>query len=302
MQAEAEAKFLSFGATFLDAFETIETANAEVRPILDPRRLSITMITFVAQLSEPIPPQVLRTVLQEISEGGGYFVAANDKSLVDGAKAIMLRDTHTAATTQLFHSGQVQIAGCASHIEFAAAIEELIDLLRQYPGLEDIELNTFDTQLINSNAGLGKRVKIGDLTGGKKFVDLLNDALHPLEERRRAEKRENYAPITIVQPSAREGCKVTCQLFATGSLQISGPLPQDIGNTYAFILRFLHHHRSLVLVEHDGKDRTEETRKNFRCWTHLVQSLPCLCHSHLPVRRLVQGCQYCELFGNTFFA
>lgn len=254
------------------------------------------MITFVATLSKPLSQDKLRTLGERVQaagqDGTGLFRLAENRSLVAGAKSIMLRDSLTCSTTQVFHSGKIQFGGCASQIEMAGLMGELLMLLDD----TDLRIEDFDTHLVNLNVGLGKRVRIG-----QQFVDTLNTTLAPLHDRRRAEKRENYAPVTIVLPCATEGRAVTCQLFASGSLQCSAPTIEDLATAYTFVINFLEEHADDVLLDFGEKDREENRTKNSRCWSELVrQACPTLAHTHLPVRHVVQGCEYCELHGNVF--
>lgn len=174
----------------------------------------------------------------------------------------------------------------------AGLMEGLLTLL----GDKDLRIEDFDTHLVNLNAGLGKRVRIG-----QGFVDALNGTLAPLNDRRRAEKRENYAPVTIVLPCAKGDRGVTCQLFASGSLQCSGPTIEDLATAYTFVVKFLEERAETVLVDFQDKDRDDDKAKNSRCWTELTRQVcPTLAHTHLPTRYLVEGCSYCTLFGNVF--
>jgi hypothetical protein len=174
----------------------------------------------------------------------------------------------------------------------AGLMHELLLLLND----DTLRIEDFDTHLVNLNVGLGKRVRIGH-----QFVEALNTALAPLHERRRAEKRENYAPVTIVLPCATEGRAVTCQLFASGSLQCSAPTVEDLATAYTFVVNFLEEHAADVLLDFEEKDREEDRIKNSRCWSELVrQACPALVHTHLPVRHLVEGCDYCRVYGNVF--
>lgn len=181
-------------------------------------------------------------------------------------------------------------------------MEELLDILRSYQGLEDIVMVDFNTHMYNLNTGLGCKILIGQLSNGQSFLDFLNDTLEPLDRRRRAEKRENYAPLTIMLPSEREDKKVTCQLFTSGTLQISGPMPQDIANAYETVVTFLEKHKALVTAPYQPSDLEEELKKNFRSWLELIKThgKVVVAHTHFPVRFIVPGCRYCELYGNVF--
>jgi hypothetical protein len=166
---------------------------------------------------------------------------------------------------------------------------------------KDLYVTGFHTPLINLNAGLGKRVRIGELSHGRSFVGLCNDALAPLSELRRAEKRENYAPVTIVIPSTRPEKSVTSQLFASGSLQISAQSPMDILRAYTFVVQFLCSHAATVLTELTSDDLRADVQKTSLCWPELMKLVaPDLVHTHLPCRFLVPGCSYCASYGNAF--
>lgn len=270
-------------------------------PSVSPRRLSITMITFVGTLSSPVHD--MGSVVRMVSSGrGGIFRLASNAPLVPGSsapKSAMFRDTLSpCATTQLFSSGKVQVAGCTSHIQFASLMDAIVELLDRAGTRATVA--DFDTHLVNINAGLGVNVRIGLLANGSRFVDLLNEALAPLEDRRRAEKRENFAPVTLVRPWGERG-SVTCQLFASGSVQISGPSVPAVADAFAFVVQFLHAHAADVLVPMSAATATEDRAKTARCWTELARlTAPALCHTHLPVRRLVRGCAYCAMYGNAF--
>jgi hypothetical protein len=290
---------VAYGTACLDGFEVMQDA-VDACPSMTPRRLSITMITFVGTLSAPVTD--LAAVVRAVADGrGGIFRMASNAPLVPGSmKSAMFRDTLSpCATTQLFASGKVQVAGCTSHIQFASLMDAVVEVLASV-GAAAVGIADFDTHLVNINAGLGVNVRIGLLASGNRFVDLLNEALAPLEDRRRAEKRENFAPVTLVRPWGERG-SVTCQLFASGSVQISGPSVPAVADAFAFLVRFLHAHAADVLVPMSAATATEDRAKTGRCWTELARvTAPALCHSHLPVRRLVRGCAYCALYGNAF--
>lgn len=294
---QARAKLSTYGTSCLEAFETMQGAS-DACPSLHPRRISITMITFVATLGAPVTG--LSEVIRAVSAGrGGIFRLASNAPLVAGStsspKSVMFRDCMSpCATTQVFSSGKVQVAGCASHIQFASLMESLMELVG---GIVD----DFETHLVNMNAGLGVGVRIGLLPSGARFVDLLNEALAPLDDRRRAEKRENFAPVTVIMPCAGGHAAVTCQLFASGSMQISGPTITDVAAAFAYVVRFLHRHATDVIFPLCSKKTAEDRAKNARSWTELTRiTVPGLCHSHLPVRRRVPGCAYCAAYGNVF--
>lgn len=290
---------MTYGTACLEAFEVMQDA-VDACPSLTPRRLSVTMITFVGTLTAPV--QDIAAVVRAVADGrGSIFRMASNAPLVPGSmKSAMFRDTLSpCATTQLFASGKVQVAGCTSHIQFASLMDAIVELLASV-GAAAVGIADFDTHLVNINAGLGVNVRIGLLASGARFVDLLNDSLAPLEDRRRAEKRENFAPVTLVRPWGDRG-SVTCQLFASGSVQISGPSVPAVADAFAFLVRFLHAHAADVLVPMSAATATEDRAKTGRCWTELARiAAPALCHSHLPVRRLVRGCAYCALYGNAF--
>lgn len=295
---------MSYGAGCLEAFEVMQDAADACSSSVSPRRVSVTMITFVGTLTSPVPD--LGAVVRAVATGhGGIFHLASNAPLVPGSsvpKSAMFRDTLSpCATTQIFASGKVQVAGCTSHIQFASLMDALVDLMRSTgTGSTGITVADFDTHLVNINAGLGVNVRIGLLPSGARFVDLLNEALAPLEDRRRAEKRENFAPVTLLRPWGERG-SVTCQLFASGSVQISGPSVPAVADAFSFLVRFLHSHAANVLVPMSAATATEDRAKTGRCWTELARTAaPALCHSHLPVRRLVRGCVYCATYGNAF--
>lgn len=296
---QARNKLVTYGTSCLDAFEVMQDAM-DACPSLSPRRLSITMITFVGTLASPV--QDLGPVSRAVAEGrGGIFRMATNAPLVPGStKSVMFRDAISpCATTQVFSSGKVQVAGCTSHIQFAALMDAIVDLLISTTG-SATQVTDFDTHLVNVNAGLGVNVRIGALASGGRFVDLLNDALAPLEDRRRAEKRENFAPVTLVRPWGERG-SVTCQMFASGSMQISGPSVPAVADAFAFVVRFLERHAAEAVVPMSATTATEDRAKSARCWPELVRTVaPSLCHTHLPVRRLVEGCEYCAQYGNAF--
>ena len=248
------------------------------------------MITFVAVLDAEIPPAVLAAIYEA---PGPFFFARDDNVLSVGRRNTMLRDVQTTASTQIFASGRVQIAGCSSHIEFAAIMEELLDLLARHIS-SPMHIVEFEPKLINLNLGLGVRIHLGD-----NLLDAMMAELRPLNDRRRVEKRENYAPLTIILPSARPSKSITCQLFATGNFQVSGWLPGDLATAMRTVLQFLEARPEFVL-EPTPKDVASDRTKTSACWFELVRQFPGLAHTHVPVPIIVPGCLYCSLFGNVF--
>ena len=107
---QASDQLRQFGEEFLDVFEGLHEVNQQAAAHILPRRLTITMITFVCSLSRPIPRHRLFSVGQAVASGqGGVFYLSENRPLVSGSKSIMLRDKKTSATTQIFDSGQIQV-------------------------------------------------------------------------------------------------------------------------------------------------------------------------------------------------
>ena len=289
------------GREFLAAFDAMERTNVACADTLRPRRLSVTMITFTAKLSQALSQSILRDMFGTIVKGSNDFFTASEtaKTLAPGFKSVLIRGRFNAITVQLFHGGKVQIAGCRCHLDAVVALQELMASLHEgEPALRDIRVTQFDTQLINFNSALGTKIRIDDA-----FVEHINDALAPLTKTRRAEKRENYAPLSIYMPSTTgaEDARISSRLFSTGSLVISGRCAKDLAVAYDFILTFLKTHAAAVLIQvTDVKELAAEKEKHARCWTELADAMPGLKHTHLPTTATVPGCLFCQTFGNVF--
>ncbi|NBS71778.1 hypothetical protein EBT31_23115 [bacterium] len=181
-------------------------------------------------------------------------------------------------------------------MEFAASIMEMLEVCSQFEEMREVEATDFQIHLINLNCSLGRRVRIGD-----EFLELVNRDLAPITETRYACKRENYTPNVIVLPSALgNGATFTCNVFATGSLTISGRVPQDVVEGFRYVVTILEEHADHLLADLTDKNRKEEATKRMRSWTELLKVPQGLCHSHLPVSRLVPECSYCQRYGNVF--
>lgn len=295
-EVQKSEAFKNYGLAFLEAFEAIEQTTRTCASLCTPTRLSITMITFTASLSSVLTQEILRDLAENLGDCS-FFTYPNTKTLAPGFKSIILRGRMGASTTQVFHLGKVQIAGCGSHVEAAGVLDELVALLREYTGLERLYVTSLDTQLINFNCALGIKVSLCN-----EFVDLMNTYLAPLKANRRAEKRENYAPVSIYLESIVSGGRVSSRLFSTGSLVITGRCAKDLAVAYDLILSFLVTHKTVVVerVLHHGQEDAEERNKNAKCWMELAKSVPGLMHAHLPVRHVVPTCRYCQILGNVF--
>ena len=275
------------GTSVLDAMDAISRVDIP-RHVLCVRRMMLTTMTFVAQIDVALD----HATVEEIrSSPGPFFVLKlNDGTLASGPRhTVMLRDVRTCSTTQLFRSGRVQISGCGSHVDFALIMDELVKRL----GVGRVV--SFETHMVNLNFGLGVRV-----VTSSDMVDALNADLKPLRKNRRAEKRENYAAVTVILPSARPESSIHLQIFGSGNVQVSGRVPADVAIAYRYMMTFLGRHGGFVSAL-TSRDMTSHRQKDANFWPNVVCSRYIgLMHTHPPCREIVSGCPYCVRYGNFF--
>lgn len=256
-------------------------------------RLAIPMLTVIADTGMVLDMRHIYSLIQNSED---TLFEPHTSSISEG-RTLMFRHCQSPITLQVFASGKLQLAGCTSHIDAMALTSTFLHDI----GKAEACTVQFHVKLLNVTCMLqGINLKVSD----PDFLRSMNASLqrlHPLDDKHRAEKREHYSACVVYMRNATDQ-KISCRLFSSGCVSITAQRPSDILRMVQFIVDFFQAHKQYT-YEPSNKDVIKAQKHDFWSFTNLMSVLSGdepVAHTHPPTRFLVEGCRYCQTYGNIY--
>ena len=123
-------------------------------------------------------------------------------------------DSYSTKSVKVFPNGSVQVAGCCDLFDCKRIITQLIHIFKVFLNLEiKVPVDSFRVVMINSNFSLNYNInliKVADWF--ENYNDIFKVSFEP----------DRYSAVKIKFKPAHEMKEITCSIFSTGKIIITG--------------------------------------------------------------------------------
>jgi TATA-box binding protein (TBP) (component of TFIID and TFIIIB) len=187
-----------------------------------PSWVKITTITMVSKFEREINIKKLRETFERIDS---YKMRRKGKN-TDGFEwtlkpttfynqvTLTYHDTYSTKSVKVFPNGSVQVAGCCDLFDCKRIITQLIHIFKTFLGMEfDVPEIDFRVVMINSNFSLNYNVNLMKVSDWfEEYNDIFKVSFEP----------DRYSAVKIKFKPAHDMKEITCSIFSTGKIIITG--------------------------------------------------------------------------------
>jgi TATA-box binding protein (TBP) (component of TFIID and TFIIIB) len=204
---------------------TIDDFRNEIEEELRPSWLKITTITMVSSFAQNIDIAKLRSSFEEV---GSYKMRRVGAGAVDGFEwklkpttfynqvTLTYHDTYSTKSVKVFPNGSIQVAGCCDLFDCKRIITQLTQIFKTFRVLCDadtISAESFRVVMINSNFSLNYNVNLMKVADWfEEYDDIFKVSFEP----------DRYSAVKIKFKPAHDMKEITCSIFSTGKIIITG--------------------------------------------------------------------------------
>jgi len=219
-----------------------------------PSWVKITTITMVSSFIQQIDIKKLREIFERI----GSYKMRRQGSSTEGFEwklkpttfynqvTLTYHDTYSTKSVKVFPNGSIQVAGCCDLFDCKRIITQLAYIFKIFLGMEiKISDDTFRVVMINSNFSLNYNINLMKVADWfEEYNDIFKVSFEP----------DRYSAVKIKFKPAHDMKEITCSIFSTGKIIITGA---ETLKEIAFAYNIINQH----INENPGirVSRTEET-------------------------------------------
>lgn len=222
---------------------------------LRPSWVKITTITMVSSFVQDINIHRLRSVFEKI---GSYKLRKNG-SKTDGFEwklkpttfynqvTLTYLDSYSTKSVKVFPNGSIQVAGCCDLFDCKRIITQLIYIFKQFLGMEiNLPIDSFRVVMINSNFSLNYNVNLMVTASWfEEYSDIFKVSFEP----------DRYSAVKIKFKPAEDMKEITCSIFSTGKIIITGAETlKEIAFAYNIINRHINENEEIRVSRSTEED------------------------------------------------
>src|SRR6056300_1680468 len=203
---------------------TLDEFRKELPEETRPSWIKITTITMVSSFIQDIDIKKLRSTFEEL---GSYKLK---RVGTEGATAgfewklkpttfynqvtLTYHDSYSTKSVKVFPNGSIQVAGCCDIFDCKRIITQLVYIFKTFLNLDvNIPLDSFRVVMINSNFSLNHNVNLIKVTNWfERYHDIFKVSFEP----------DRYSAVKIKFKPAHDMKEITCSIFSTGKIIITG--------------------------------------------------------------------------------
>jgi TATA-box binding protein (TBP) (component of TFIID and TFIIIB) len=187
-----------------------------------PSWVKITTITMVSSFIQEIDIKKLRETFERI----GSYRLKRQGTTTEGFEwklkpttfynqvTLTYHDTYSTKSVKVFPNGSIQVAGCCDLFDCKRIITQLIYIFKMFLGLDiNVSSDAFRVVMINSNFSLNYNInllKVADWF--EEYDDIFKVSFEP----------DRYSAVKIKFKPAEDMKEITCSIFSTGKISITG--------------------------------------------------------------------------------
>lgn len=187
-----------------------------------PSWIKITTITMVSSFIQAIDIQRLRRIFEYIE----VYKLSRKGSKMDGFEwklkpttfynqvTLTYHDTYSTKSVKVFPNGSIQVAGCCDLFDCKRIITQLIHIFKVFLNLEiNVPVDSFRVVMINSNFSLNYNINLMMVSDWfEKYDNIFKVSFEP----------DRYSAVKIKFKPAEDMKEITCSIFSTGKIIITG--------------------------------------------------------------------------------
>ena len=233
---------------------TLDEMRKAIPEEIRPSWVKITTITMVSSFDKAIDIKKLRGVFERIGSYKMRRIGTNTEGFEWKLKpttfynqvTLTYNDTYSTKSVKVFPNGSIQVAGCCDLFDCKRIITQLVHIFKTFLGLE-IELpeNSFRVVMINSNFSLNYNINLMKVADWfEEYNDIFKVSFEP----------DRYSAVKIKFKPAHNMKEITCSIFSTGKIIITGAETlKEIAFAYNIINQHINENPQIRV------SRTEET-------------------------------------------
>lgn len=201
---------------------TLEEMRKNLPDETRPSWVKITTITMVSKFDREIDIKKLRETFERV----GTYKMRREGMNTDGFEwtlkpttfynqvTLTYHDTYSTKSVKVFPNGSVQVAGCCDLFDCKRIITQLVHIFRTFLGMNfEVPENTFRVVMINSNFSLNYNVNLMKVADWfEEYSDIFKVSFEP----------DRYSAVKIKFKPAHDMKEITCSIFSTGKIIITG--------------------------------------------------------------------------------
>jgi len=219
-----------------------------------PSWIKITTITMVSSFAQVIDIKKLREAFEHV---GSYKMRRQGMD-VDGFEwklkpttfynqvTLTYHDTYSTKSVKVFPNGSIQVAGCCDLFDCKRIITQLVQIFKNFLGIDiNVSSDAFRVVMINSNFSLNYNVNLMKVADWfESYSDIFKVSFEP----------DRYSAVKIKFKPAHDMKEITCSIFSTGKIIITGAETlKEIAFAYNIINQHINERPDIRV------SRTEET-------------------------------------------
>jgi TATA-box binding protein (TBP) (component of TFIID and TFIIIB) len=247
-------KYSSIANNTFSYLLTIDEFRNKIEESLKPSWIKITTITMISSFSQKVDTHKLRDVFEKnevlkIKNSNGLDDYAFEWRLKPttfyNQVTLTYNDSYSTKSIKVFPNGSIQVAGCSDLYDCKRIIKQLSYIFKKYLDFEeDIPIESFRVVMINSNFSLNYNLNL--MRVANHFEDA-NDVFKVSFE------PDRYSAVKIKFKPAEDMKEITCSIFSTGKIIITGA---ETLKEIAFAYNIVNNH-----INEDASIRVSETKE-----------------------------------------
>lgn len=233
---------------------TLDEIRKDLPDETRPSWIKITTITMVSSFAQVIDIKKLREAFERV---GSYRMRRQGMD-VDGFEwklkpttfynqvTLTYHDTYSTKSVKVFPNGSIQVAGCCDLFDCKRIITQLVQIFKNFLGLDiKVSSDAFRVVMINSNFSLNYNVNLMKVADWfEAYSDIFKVSFEP----------DRYSAVKIKFKPAHDMKEITCSIFSTGKIIITGAETlKEIAFAYNIIINHINERPDIRV------SRTEET-------------------------------------------
>lgn len=220
-----------------------------------PSWVKITTITMISSFEQTIDITRLRSTFERI---GSYRMKRGDTE-TEGFEwklkpttfynqvTLTYHDTYSTKSVKVFPNGSIQVAGCCDLFDCRRIITQLIYIFKTFLGMETtLPSDSFRVVMINSNFSLNYNLNLMKVADWfEEYNDIFKVSFEP----------DRYSAVKIKFKPAHDMKEITCSIFSTGKIIITGAETlKEIAFAYNIINQHINENPTIRVSRTDETD------------------------------------------------
>src|SRR6056300_95334 len=216
-----------------------------------PSWIKITTITMISSFEQDIDIKRLRESFENVGSLRLKRVGTNTEGFEWKLKpttfynqvTLTYNDTYSTKSVKVFPNGSVQVAGCCDLFDCKRIIMQLSHIFKTFLNIEkELPSDSFRVVMINSNFSLNYNVNLMEVSNWfEQYNDIFKVSFEP----------DRYSAVKIKFRPANDMKEITCSIFSTGKIIITGAETlKEIAFAYNIINQHINENPTSVYPEH----------------------------------------------------